>query len=112
MNRLQTKFKEAKDLIEGGWIQGKKTDNQGSFCLLGAIDRVSGADYGWMQEIAAFNIRLMDSLWANMTLNRTFGTCFDNIITSWNDDKSRTKEEVLRVLDIAIIDQSNIIRPK
>jgi hypothetical protein len=72
---------DAANLIEtAGWIQGHHRSEHG-YCILGAINAVDGRRLGPARE-AKQKLRAF--------LRRSF--------MSWNDDRRRTKEEVLAAL--------------
>lgn len=107
MNKIQMKFQAAKDLISKGWIQ-RAMHGDGSFCLVGAVDRVSGADYGHMQEILINTIKVNDLKYVNYKPNNWFVFSSTDFITRWNDNKARTKDQVLDIIDKAIADSAKV----
>lgn len=76
-----------KTIAEKGWIQGKFHGDNGEFCLSGAINRVLPMD-----------IDLSD-IHYEQRIHDVIGT---RNFVRWNDNPSRTKEEVLEMLDKAI----------
>lgn len=77
-----------------GWIKGRFTDNEGGFCLDGAI--TSHMDNGrpwrvWYPRYEACRVRLE--------------TLIDDSLVAWNDAPERTREEVIALLDKAIEDE-------
>lgn len=100
---------EARDLIAqpGKWSQGWLAKNSsghdcasddpdaGSFCLLGAIERVIGTttDREWSEgESVLFHnaVRLVESVTG------------EEYVSVWNDDPTRTQEEVVQAFSKAI----------
>ena len=83
---------KARDLLEGGWCQrhGCKTDQDGnmSYCIEGSI--VFSTDYN-DDEI----LKIVEGVIRDNTTSR--------YIRIWNDDPERTKEEVLDMMDKAIV---------
>ena len=96
-------LKKARKLVEKGWTQGAYAkDGNGrilffddkkavKFCPLGAIGRVTGSLYN--AEAVGARYAVIDSIEGGML-------GFD--IASWNDDKKRTKRQVLAAFDRAI----------
>lgn len=98
-------LKKARSLIEKGWCQDLYVTRQDGppvgipvaeqdlegcrFCISGALYQASGASSIWSTfKIAAEIERL--------------GFISEDDVVKWNDDRFRTKEEVLKLFDDAI----------
>ena len=101
LNAVTIKLAEAKQLVEDGWCQNLfvtyKSEERFNYCAIGAMHSTSSPlsifIFGKMVDtfIAANGLPSSDDLMGKTTN-----------ITSWNDTKGRTKEEVLAAFDKAI----------
>ena len=101
---VTTVLKKGRKRIEGGWRQHSfsafHADGSTSFCALGAIDyrnviaqRTGGQDALHLLALAA----------DVFSFGRTYDAANAGAVSNWNDNPSRTKEEVLQVFDRAIV---------
>ena len=82
-----------------GWIQGRWFSNEG-YCMAGAI---SASDILTRRAAASGLLVKIDEMWpeGNYRFGHADATKFK--LARFNDDPSRTKEEVLAVFDKAIL---------
>ncbi len=87
-------FVKVRDVVSSGWMQGKYHDSTTNcFCLAGAIDNVACGVTGFAPERG-------DVRWDARDVFCLVGEI--DGVTDWNDEPGRTKEEVLRKLDVVI----------
>ena len=103
MNTTQILAAASELLVTKGWTQGESAKDKDGYCvpsyspratcycLIGAIEKVAPS---W------------DGLEARDALRRVLGV--DNIV-KWNDTPGRTKEEVLKAIDGAIMSDDAIM---
>lgn len=105
--------RRAIELIEQGWTQfsmardanGRRVlppyNDAASFCASGAIARATYEVHGYGPKLSSTTDALTDR-WAVFNHIRTYiGT---NTVASWNDDRTRTKEDVLKVFETVLSD--------
>jgi hypothetical protein len=80
------------EIQKNGWCQGQYTDNKGQHCILGAT----------MSQILDNNSVYWDAVKALQGSLGTSGTSGFNDVVVWNDDPSRTVDEVIALFDKAI----------
>lgn len=97
MNQVIEDLKAAREIVKDHWYKGALTDEQGNYCIVGAINMtVSGSAYmfdthrRWAAE---------EALVAHLPENlRSFG------IPSFNDDDSTTHADVMTLFDKTLAD--------
>jgi len=87
VEEVLTKAKEL--ILDKGWIQGEARSPEG-FCTLGAVMEVSTFDSSWNIKVAA----------VETYLEKVTGADF---IPGWNDEETRTLNEVIDAFDRALI---------
>lgn len=95
------KLAQAKQLIEEGWCQNlfaiPQDTERFSYCVIGAMYATLEQHRGEVFD------KMVDAfIEANGLPSSDYIICKTTNITSWNDDKARTKEEVLAAFDKAI----------
>jgi hypothetical protein len=78
-------LKAAQYIREHGWCQHRMEDTDGRVCLVGAIKRTLGMS--------------LDSLVFGIEFNKMDTFIGDKDLGGWNDNPSRTKEEVIAALE-------------
>lgn len=99
-NEVASKLIQAKQLIEDGWCQNLFATPQDTerfdYCAIGAMYSVLDKGEVFDKMVDTF-IKANDLPSSDYMMGKTTN------ITSWNDTKGRTKEEVLAAFDKAII---------
>jgi hypothetical protein len=96
----------ARGYIEQGWCQGTeyKDDFKGReyFCVIGAVRRASGMnENGFQYE----KVKLYQSALIELAKNvpgNTGKKYYEDCLAEWNDRKSRTRSQVLKLFDTTI----------
>jgi hypothetical protein len=87
MKRYQQLALDAKSLLEKhGWIQNDIGNKRRGFCIMGAVQEAKFL--GGYKAVSYNTLR-----------ERIKESTLCNTPTMWNDEKGRTKEEILSVLD-------------
>jgi len=98
-NEVAVKLAEAKQLIENGWCQHlfaiQQDKERFNYCVVGAM-------YATLDRGEVFDKMVNAFINANGLPSSDYMMGKTTNITSWNDDKNRTKEEVLAAFDKAI----------
>lgn len=88
------------NLMEHGWCQGQIRDESGRVCLVGSLS--SDHDLWWYIS-PEMHVAVFDSLYAVIG-----GRCDEGpALGTWNDEEGRTFNEVLEVLDAAMLIAKN-----
>lgn len=78
------KLNQVKDLLnENGWCRGLYTDNQGHYCIWGAVRAV---DWQHQDELA---VLLKDNIISDSPIG----------LVEWNDQETRRKRDVIRLIN-------------
>lgn len=95
----QTLIQAKERLVNEGWIKDALHTDEG-YCLVGAV-RPSG----YLDRQLAFDLlnQVIKEQYPGEHVLYTVAGKSDVSFGGWNDDKSRTKDEVLAVLDKAIL---------
>lgn len=98
-NDVAVKLAQAKQLIEEGWCQNlfavPQDEERFSYCVIGAM-------YSTLDKGEVFDKMVDTFIAANGIPSSDYMMGKTTNITSWNDSKDRTKEEVLAAFDKAI----------
>lgn len=109
-------LKSVRKLLKGKWIRGDYSNRRGNYCLVGAVNRVTGARH--ISEEApkeVYNLSIPDHELTTqrlVVLRRIWRAILakpgsrgpSTSIEGWNDQPGRTEEEILAVLDRALQD--------
>ncbi len=86
-------LEKAKSILERGWCQNQNKDYAGNYCMLGAMRKVDGLLHSRCGP-RNFVLRAIAKV-TKKGINDTY-------IVTYNDAPKRTKEQVLKVMDLAI----------
>ena len=92
-------LRAARKVIEFGWCQGSYWEDDGSCCAVGALFRTLGEEHVSDRNRQA--VRCLQAMTVAIG-DDPDGTILDGRITIWNDQESRTRQEVLDMLDRAV----------
>lgn len=100
-------YRKTRDLIakKGNWIKGDYYYEDGKYCLLGALRKVSVGnpwDYGSDEELERVLLQCVREIHPKRFSDKKLGWPVDT--TGFNDHERTTHKDVLKVLDCAIAD--------
>lgn len=99
-----TMLQATKDwLMENGWVQKSFREENGA-CILGAMNRAAWVeDYGYRDKMIWWDVKNNVVELICEVIEDHKEEDFNGTIMSWNDEEGRTFNEVIDVIDEAII---------
>lgn len=105
-------LRKARENLPGHWYQGYYGDGDGNYCAIGHLSVAAGLTPRTIKNsFASENVFRVynDDVYKTLTvvqdvIREQYPEHSDGNISSWNDEVGRTEDEVLTVLDKAILE--------